>query len=122
MTTIPFGIYNYLNRDNYMETLNLLHYPSIETTTTTALISGPQVQLKNALSAIFPQPTEENQIISARRKLGKTAKILTDEQIECMITDFQYLIDTWLDEFECEVFGGKTLKKLLGEKEYANTK
>jgi len=104
-----------------METLNLLHYPSIETTTT-ALISGPQVQLKNALSAIFPQPTEENQIISARRKLGETAKTLTDEQIECMVTDFQYLIDTWLDEFECEVFGGKTLKKLLGDKEYANTK
>jgi len=105
-----------------METQNLSHNPSIETTTTTALISGPQVQLKNALNAIFPQPTEENQIISARRKLGETAKTLTDEQIECMVTDFQYLIDTWLDEFEYEVFGGKTLKKLLGEKEYANTK
>ena len=105
-----------------METQNLSHNPSEETTTTTALTSSSQLQLKNALNAIFPQPTEENQIISARRKLGETAKTLTDEQIECMVTDFQYLIDTWLDEFEYEVFGGKTLKKLLGEKEYANTK
>ena len=95
-----------------METLNL----------SPTLISSPQVQLENALNAIFPLPTEENQINSARRKLGETAKILTDEQIECMVTDFQYLIDTWLDEFECEVFGGKTLKKLLGDKEDANTK
>ena len=121
MTTIRIWIYTISNEID-METLNLSHYPSVETTTTTTLISSPQLQLENALSAIFPQPTEENQIISARRKLGETAKTLTDEQIECMVTDFQYLIDTWLDEFECEVFGGKTLKNLLGEKEYANTK
>ena len=115
MTTIPFWIYTISNRID-METLNISHYPSVETTKTTALISSPQVQLENALSAIFPLPTEENQIISTKRKLGETAKTLTDEQIECMVTDFQYLIDTWLDEFECEVFGGKTLKKLLGDK------
>ena len=39
-----------------------------------------------------------------------------------MVTDFQYLMDSWLDEFETDVFEGKTLKELLGEQAYANTR
>ena len=38
-----------------------------------------------------------------------------------MMTDFQYLIDCWLNEFEKEMFDGKTLLELLGEQAYANT-
>lgn len=104
-----------------METLKLPLYPSAQHSTE-LFVPNPQKTLENALNAIFPQEIEEAKFSGTKRKLGETAKKLTDEQIECMMTDFQYLIDTWLDEFEKNVFEGKTLKILLGEKEYANNK
>jgi hypothetical protein len=103
-----------------METLNLITYPQERQTKET--YSNPQKTLENALDTIFPQQIEENKVLSVRRILGETGKSFSDEQIECLVTDFQFLIDTWLDEFESHVFEGKTLKELLGEKEYAATK
>ena len=82
----------------------------------------PQASLETTLNRIFPLDTEETKYASAKGKLGETAKIFTDEQVKIMVTDFQYLIEIWLDEFEKEVFSGKTLKELLGGKEYADCK
>ena len=36
---------------------------------------------------------------------------MSDEQVPCIATEFQFLIDTWLDEFEKDVFNGMTLKE-----------
>lgn len=82
---------------------------------------NPFSSLDNALTAIFPENIQESKLLGTKRKLGEKAKTLTDEQIECLITDFQYLVDTWLDEFEKDVFEGQTLQELLGEKAYANS-
>ncbi len=103
-----------------METLNLITCPQAQERKES--YSNPQKTLENALNAIFPQQIEENKALSTRRILSETAKSFSDEQIECLVTDFQFLINTWLDEFESHVFEGKTLKELLGEKEYAATK
>jgi len=105
-----------------MERLKLLPDSSIQTLIKSSSAFNPQTSLETSLRTIFSQEIEESKLSGTKRRLGETAKNLTDEQIECMVTDFQYLIDTWLDEFEQDVFEGKTLKKLLGEKEYANNK
>ena len=76
---------------------------------------NPHTSIENALNTIFPEKAEENRTTRTRRLLGETAKTLSDEQIECINAEFQFLIDTWLDEFEKEVFIGKTLKEVLNE-------
>ena len=77
---------------------------------------SPQTQsLENVLSSILPNKSEENQISRTRKHLGETAKTLSDAQVETIITEFKFLIDTWLDEYEKEVFGGVTLKEVLNK-------
>ena len=77
---------------------------------------NPQATLDNLLHNIFPQSTDENNILRTRKLLGKTAENLSNEQIQCIVAEFQFLINSWLDEFEREVFGEKTLKEVLNEK------
>ena len=84
--------------------------------------SNPHIELTNALSSIFPTKTEETKATRTRRILGDTAKTLSDEQIEAITTQFQFLVETWLDQFEKDVFEGQTLKELLGDSAYANYK
>ena len=76
---------------------------------------NPQATLEQALNTIFPQKNEEDKVARMRTILGETAKELSDPQIEIIITEFQFLIDSWLDEYEKEVFGGLTLKEVLNE-------
>ncbi|OGK21960.1 hypothetical protein A2866_06105 [Candidatus Roizmanbacteria bacterium RIFCSPHIGHO2_01_FULL_39_8] len=77
---------------------------------------APLKTLDNLLLNMFPQNKDKNRIIQTRKLLGKTAENLSNEQIHCIVTKFQFLINSWLDEFEKEVFGGKTLKEVLNEK------
>jgi hypothetical protein len=72
--------------------------------------------LENAFKEIIPQNIEENTVIKMRRMLGDKAKEMPDDQVQCLATKFQFLIDTWLDEFEKDVFSGMTLKEVLNEK------
>lgn len=51
----------------------------------------------------------------ARRIMGDDVKDLSDEDLEVFLTEFQYLIDCWLDEYEKQQFDGKTLKEKLME-------
>jgi len=112
-----------------MESLNLPLYPTLESTpkfnTRTENIMyvkpsiqspNPQILTENILNSILPQQTEETKITRIRSILGETAKTLSDEQIRCIATEFQFLIDTWLDEYEKEVFNGMSLKEILNEK------
>ena len=84
--------------------------PSIE--------SNPHSALTNALSSIFPTQTEETKVSKTRRILGETARALSDEQIETIVTQFQFLVDSWLDEFEKDDFNGLTLKEVVSENSY----
>ncbi len=105
-----------------MQTQELSLYPTVQSTNTSHVIpksniaQNPQASLETMLTSMFPQQSEENKIAKTRRILGQTANTLSDEQIECVTTEFQFLIDGWLDEFEKNVFNSMTLKEVLNEK------
>ena len=115
MTVIPIGIYTYLNRDTYMETLRLQQYPRFETPKKMSASYNPQQSIETAINNIFPLASEENKTLRMRKALGNTAQSLSNEQIETVTTQFQFLIESWMDEFEKEVFSGLTLKEVLNE-------
>ena len=76
---------------------------------------NPQQSIETAINNIFPLASEENKTIKLRKALGETAKSLLDEQIEVIGTEFQFLIDSWMDEYEQDVFNGYTLKEVLND-------
>ncbi len=45
--------------------------------------------------------------------MGESASSLTDEKVYDLVVEMQYLVDTWLEEYEKDVFDGKTLKELI---------
>lgn len=71
--------------------------------------------LESALKTIFPSQKDESRLIKARRILGEIALDIPDEELERNLTEFQFLLDSWLDSFEKQVFNGKTLDQLLKE-------
>ncbi len=70
---------------------------------------------ETALQHIFPAKQEETRIQKARLIMGDDVKDLSDEDLDVYLTNFQYLIDSWLDEYEKQVFDNKTLKEILKE-------
>jgi len=78
-------------------------------------LHNPQVSLKTTLKSIFPEKQVENRLLKARQIMGEAIHELSDEELESFITEFQYLIDAWVDSFEKQVFENKTLKQLLRE-------
>ena len=71
--------------------------------------------LETALQNIFPTKQEESKVERARRILGEVAIDFSDEELENNVTQFQSLIDAWLDSYERAVFENKTLSQLIGE-------
>lgn len=98
-----------------METLRLQQYSIFEPQQKFAASINPQQSIETALNKILPLSSEETKIVRMRKALGVTAQSLSNEQIENIITEFQFLIDSWMDEFEREVFSGMTLKEVLNE-------
>lgn len=80
-----------------------------------SLITNHSKTIENALSHIFPEKQEETRIQKARLIMGDDVKDLSDEDLDVYLTNFQYLIDSWLDEYEKQVFDNKTLKEKLKE-------
>jgi hypothetical protein len=78
-----------------------------------ALIVNHSKTFENALNNIFPDKQEETLIQKARLIMGDDVKDLSDEDLEVFLTEFQYLIDCWLDEYERQVFNNKTLRELI---------
>lgn len=70
---------------------------------------------ESTLNNIFPGKQEETRIQKARLIMGDDVKNLSDEDLEVFLTEFQYLIDCWLDEYEKQVFNNKTLRELMKE-------
>ena len=97
--------------------------PSLETILKEATPS-PQKQrseipktVKDSLDTLFPeQRYEEKNLQKAKDILGVVANELTADQLKGVITEIQYLVDSWLDDYERNVFDGLTLKELLHEK------
>lgn len=47
--------------------------------------------------------------------MGDLVADAADEELELYATEFQNLIDEWLDEFERQAFDHQTLKQVLGQ-------
>ncbi|OQA04239.1 MAG: hypothetical protein BWY68_00439 [bacterium ADurb.Bin400] len=71
--------------------------------------------IENALKDIFPTKQEETMLERARRILGDDVIGILDEDLEKYVTEFQELIDFWLDSCEKEIFDNKTLRELIRE-------
>ena len=94
-----------------MDTLQLQSYSEFNSFSQTK--AGIPVQpIEAALNKIFPVSTEETKVLNMRKALGKDAATLSTAEVEAIITQFQFLIESWMDEKEKEVFNGSTLKEL----------
>lgn len=57
---------------------------------------------------------EQKEIDEAREILGETANELSDDELKDILVEMDYLIETWIEEYERKIFNGKTLNELLG--------
>ena len=69
----------------------------------------------SSLNTLFSNDQEETQIQKARAILGDTVADVPDEELSVYLTEFQYLLDEWLDIYEKQLFSGKTLQQLERE-------
>jgi len=97
-------------------TTTLLKDPAIS-----PLNSSPlRLQTPSAVETIqdlFPeQEHEEKAIKKVKEILGPLAKDFTGDELRDLVAQIEYLVETWLDEFERDIFKGMTLKELLHER------
>ncbi len=69
--------------------------------------------LNHAAKSIFSQDMQDSVLLRTRKNLGEISKALSDDQVETIITEFQFLIGSWLDEYEKELFNGMTLREVV---------
>lgn len=73
--------------------------------------------LEESLGALFPeQEYSDKDFQKTKEILGPLAKDLTTAELRDVIAETQYLISSWLDDFERDIFNGLTLNELLHEK------
>ena len=73
--------------------------------------------LRKSLDNLFPeQQYEDKDIQKVKEILGTKAKDFTDAQIRDIAAETQFLIGSWLDDFERGIFDGLSLNELLHEK------
>ena len=77
------------------------------------LTNEQKQSLDLALKRLFPEQREENKLQKMRRIMGQDVDVLTDSELETCMSEAQFLIDYWMDEFEKKLFNNVTLKQLL---------
>lgn len=112
-----------LLKSEAISTENKLVPPLVEVLESTSPISQsipPKAissSLKNSLDNLFPeQQYGDKGIQKAREILGSSAKDLGEDQLKDLINEVNFLVSTWLDEYERGIFNGLTLNELLHEK------
>ena len=108
-----------ISEDKYINPLTtVLQEATPQAYEDTSKRSKPKKSLHQSLDELFPeQKYEDRSLQEARRILGSKADKFTKEQLKTVITEMKYLVSTWLDDFERELFDGQTLNELLHEKE-----
>jgi len=70
-----------------------------------------------SLDIIFPEQKRQNKdLVNTKEVLGELSESFSDLQLKEIITDVDFLVENWLDQFEKGIFEGKTLKELFHEK------
>jgi hypothetical protein len=85
--------------------------------------SKPQQELEKSesftksLNNLFPeQQYDDKDLQKAKDILGDITTELNPEQLNSVVSEFKYLAESWLNDFERDVFGGQTLQELLHNK------
>jgi len=87
-----------------------------EVTASTPAPSGavsPIRPFQDALGTIFPTVEHDARLQQARRIMADEVADVSDQDLGAQITELQYLIDAFMDDFERTVFEGQTLKQLM---------
>lgn len=112
-----------LGKENYIKQQELFRTPVLDPSflNKTPVITPPQEESPidhgtyDKLNQIFAEQTEDQKtILEAREILGDDAAKCSDEQLLNLISEMQYLLGTWMEEFERSIFDGKTLNELIG--------
>jgi len=83
----------------------------------TEQLKAKTASISQTLDELFPEQERYNKDIKlAKQALRDLAWELNPEQLKDIVTEVQFLCESWLDEFERTVFDGLTLKELLHEK------
>lgn len=91
--------------------------PLAEVLKTTPISTHPSQSLTKSLDDLFPeQAHEEKAMKRAKEVLGSVGETLIDEQLRDIVSEVQFLVTTWLDDFEKSIFKGLTLRELLHER------
>lgn len=105
-----------LEQQPFLITKEEIITPLIEVLDTVIPSPIPQ-KITQSLDVLFPeQQYEEKRIQKAKEVLGKLANEFSSEQLNDVVTEMQYLADSWLDDFERQLFEGATLREFLHEK------
>lgn len=70
-------------------------------------------ELNRTLSSFVSQSDKESRVEKSRRILGEVASGLSDNDLQIFITEIQYLISSWFDNYEQQIFKGQTLRQIL---------
>ncbi len=62
------------------------------------------------------QDKQQKTVLEAREILGSSADNISDAQVYDLVNEVQYLVDSWLEEYEQKIFEGKTLDEILSFK------
>lgn len=72
--------------------------------------------IKKSLEELFPEQQYEKKVQKAKEILGPLANKLSTSELRDVIAETEFLVGSWLDDFERQIFEGKTLNELLHEK------
>jgi hypothetical protein len=90
----------------YLQTIDQSAYRYKETSSIT-----------QSLERIFPEQKQADKRIKlAKDALGSLSANFSETELGDVITEVEYLTESWLDEYERKIFDGLTLQELLHEK------
>lgn len=78
-------------------------------------INYPQSSLESTLKSLYLDSPEQIKIQKARKIMGDIVKGLSDTELMVFLTEFQQLVDEWMNEYEKIHFSGLTLQQALRE-------
>lgn len=73
--------------------------------------------IAKTLDELFPEQERDNKDLKlAKQTLKDLAWELSPEELKIVVSEVQFLCESWLDDFERSIFNGQTLRELLHEK------
>ena len=97
----------------------------LEAVLTEVIPKTPQVQrqiknknsLRKSLDELFPeQQYDDKDLQKAKDALGLLANEFSIIELKEIVAEINFLVSSWLDDYERKVFNGLTLNELLHEK------